>query len=158
MKTVWLQSLIFAPAHYYSNNSTSRVQTTCFYGRGWLSTFRRSYRSKFGAIRMKALIQRPLLALLAYSRLARVRNRPAIPSINWTVKNVIFSSLFPNLVLLCLTLFLSFHGSSPLKSFLDRCYSSGFNFELGFANLKVQMEVVSWQAALLNPFYKFNRW
>lgn len=64
-----------------------------------------------------------------------------------------FPGLFPNLVLLCLTLFLSFHGSFPSKSLLGRCYSGGFNFELGFADLKVQVEVVSWQAELYWTYF-----
>nr|YP_009382625.1 hypothetical protein AEK19_MT2194 [Utricularia reniformis]ART32341.1 hypothetical protein AEK19_MT2194 [Utricularia reniformis] len=50
--------------------------------------------------------------------------------------------LFTNFVLLCLTLFVSFHGSFPSKSLLGRCYSGRFHFELGFADLKVQVEVV----------------
>ena len=41
-----------------------------------------------------------------------------------------------------LSYLLSFHGSFPSKSLLGRCYSGRLNFELGFADLKVQVEVV----------------
>lgn len=65
-----------------------------------------------------------------------------VPSYLCALDSVYFPGLFPNLVPLCLTLFLSFHGSFPSKSLLGRCYSGRFNFELGFADLKVQVEVV----------------